>query len=166
MAVASGSRLVRAGGEHSYRQSGTLWTVATAKVEFAEVQPPSSSPTAALAEAARAVAVRKLGRLRAPVMVAVRFDDQLELEGVSVEITGVTPADEGRITDCLRDIIVVLAREGKRLTTTKVADGLSRQATAYGDTILKTTLSQAVKDEILTNRPDSKPPGYGLPGWP
>lgn len=137
--------------------------VAVAKVESAPVEPqPSMVP---LAEAARAHAARKLGRVRMPVRVVVELSDMLEVEGISVEVVGVSAGDGGRITDCLRDIIVLLARGSQRLTTAKVIDGLDKQHTPYGETTVKTTLSQAIKDDVLTNRPDAKPPGYGLPNW-
>ncbi len=122
------------------------------------------SPNLALADAARAVAARRLGKNRLPVKVVVSLDDALELEGVTVEIVGLI-APEGRITDCLRDVIVLLARENKRLTTTKIVEGLERQGTGYGETTIKTTLAQAIRDDVLTSRPDAKPGGYGLPSW-
>lgn len=124
-----------------------------------------SSPNAALAEAARAVASRKLGRLRVPVAVTVHLDEQFECERVIVELIGVGNADESPIGECLRDVIVLLARANHRLTTTQIFAGLEAQETPHGDGPLRATLAGAVRDGLLTSRPKSKPPGYGLPGW-
>ncbi len=135
----------------------------------ADVEPVVDSPpnpNAALAAAARTVAARRLGRVRVPCAVTVHLDEQLEFERVIVEIVGInTDADLGGFSDCLRDVIVLLAREAKRLTTSKILEGLDKQGTAYGEGRVKAVLAQAVKDELLTSRPDAKPPGYGLPSW-
>jgi hypothetical protein len=49
----------------------------------------SISPNAAIAEAARAVALRRLGAIRTPVAVTIYLDEQLEVERVSVELVAV-----------------------------------------------------------------------------
>jgi hypothetical protein len=126
----------------------------------------NGSPHAALAEAARALIDRKLGRAKLPCQVVVRFSGEREFEGVAVEVIGAPASADGRITDCLRDVIDLLARTNHRLTTSKIIDGLTAQGTPYGDSTVKATLAQAVRDEVLTSKPDAKPPGYGLPRWP
>jgi hypothetical protein len=125
------------------------------------------SPNAALVEAARALAARKLGRARLPCQVVVRLTDTLEVEAVAVEVVGAATDGDGLpVGDCFRDVVVLLARTGHRLTTTEILAGLAEQDTPHGDGPVRATLAAAVKDKLLTNNPKGKPhPGYGLPGW-
>ncbi len=125
----------------------------------------SASPMQRLTEAARAVAESKLGRHRLAVEVRVRLDDQFDLEGIGVEITGQGGGTTGgeRLCDSCRDVIALLARTGHRLTTSQILSGLDRQGTPWGESTVKQMLAQAVRDELLDNRPQAKPPGYGLP---
>lgn len=128
----------------------------------AAVEPAASSN--ALADAARAVAVKRLGRARLPVEVVVRLNDQLEVEDVRVELLTAAVADE-LPGECFRDIVTLLARKGQRLTTSQVIAGLIAQDTPHGEGPIKVTLATAVRDDLLTSKPQGKPPGYGLPSW-
>lgn len=127
--------------------------------------PAEPSPRDALVHAAREHAAGRLGRARLPVAVVIHFDAALELESVRVELTAPAADAEGRVSACLRDVIVVLARAGCRLTTTQIQSGLDKAGSPWGDTTLKLGLAEAVRNEILDNRSDVKPGGYGLPGW-
>jgi hypothetical protein len=124
---------------------------------------PAPSPHAALADAARALIDRKLGRAKLPCQVVVRFSGERDLEGVSVEVLGITAEVELPVGDCFRDIVTLLARTGHRLTTTEIMAGLAGQDTPHGDGPVRATLAAAVKDKLLTNDQKARPPGYALP---
>jgi hypothetical protein len=123
-------------------------------------------PNAALIEAARSHAARTLGRARLPCQVVVKFSDELDIVGVSVEVIGVAGSDDLPASECFRDIVALLARGGQRMTTTQILAGLTGQDTPHGEGPVKATLSAAVRDGLLTNRQQARPPGYGLPSWP
>jgi len=123
-----------------------------------------SSSIADLTAAARAFALRRLGRNRVPCQVVVRLSEQLELEGLAVELLGILEAESGGLAEIQRDIIVVLAKAGHRLTTTQLFAALDVAGLPHGEGPVKATLAQMVRDELLDNKPDAKPPGYGIPG--
>ena len=128
---------------------------------------PPGSPVAAFVAAAREYARRKLGNARLPVAVSVELDESLQVTRITVELTGgPAPEGDGHMSDCLLDIIVVLVRAGRRLTTTEVLSALDAAGLSWGEGTVKAALAAAVKDELLDNKPDAKPPGYGLPGQP
>jgi hypothetical protein len=126
------------------------------------------SPLSALADAARAEAARRLGRVRLPAAVVVRLTVELELESVSVELMAIANDGGHRLAvgEAFRDVVTLLARAGHRLTTSQVMAGLDGQGTPHGDGPVKAMLAAAVRDGLLTNKPATKPPGYGLPAWP
>jgi hypothetical protein len=128
-----------------------------------------TEPTAreVLIQAARQEAARRLGRARLPVRVVVVLDALGDVDAVAVELVDGGPATEGRVTECLRDVIAALARAGKRLTTTEVMTALDRQGTPHGEGPVKQTLAAAVRDGLIVNAASQdrgKPSGYGLPG--
>jgi hypothetical protein len=127
---------------------------------------PAPSPHAALADAARALIDRKLGRAKLPCQVVVRFSGERDLEGVSVEVLGITAEVELPVGECFRDVVVLLERTGHRMTTGEILTGLHAQDMPHGDGPVRATLAAAVKGGLLTSSPKAKPhPGYGLPGW-
>jgi hypothetical protein len=128
-------------------------------------RPPVSASQ--LADLARDYLIGQHGPLDRPVEVAVLFDARLQFVRVAVTLTPLPPpppkAEEpGR---CLLDIVALLARENRRLTTDQIFAGLARQGTPHGDSTVRKTLAKAVDDGLLGNEPDAKPRGYSLPHW-
>jgi hypothetical protein len=128
-------------------------------------RPPVSASQ--LADLARDYLIGQHGPLDRPVEVAVLFDARLQFVRVAVTLTPLPPpppkAEEpGR---CLLDIVALLARENRRLTTDQIFAGLARQGTPHGDSTVRKALAKAVDDGYLGNEPDAKPRGYSLPHW-
>lgn len=67
--------------------------------------------------------------------------------------------------ESLRDVSVLLAKTGHRLTTTQVLAGLDKAGMSHGDGPLKAMLANMVKRGVLTNCPNANPAGYGFPAW-
>jgi hypothetical protein len=131
----------------------------------ADSRPPVSASQ--LADVARDYLITQYGDLGRPVEVTVTFDARLHF--VRAFITPLPlpppppPAEEpGR---CLLNIVALLARENRRLTTDQIFAGLARQGTPHGDSTVRKTLAKAVDDGYLGNRPDATPRGYGLSMW-
>jgi hypothetical protein len=128
-------------------------------------RPPVSASQ--LADLAREYLIGQHGPLDRPVEVAVLFDARLQFVRVAVTLTPLPPpppkAEEpGR---CLLDVVALLARENRRLTTDQIFAGLARQGTPHGDSTVRKALAKAVDDGYLNNRSDATPRGYGLSGW-
>jgi hypothetical protein len=63
---------------------------------------------------------------------------------------------------CLADIMGVLAKAGRRLTTTRILDALAAAGHEWSETTVKHTLAAAVAAGGLTNERHAEPRGYGL----
>lgn len=67
-------------------------------------------------------------------------------------------ASEQRIVDTIRSA-------GHRLTTTEIISALERDFGPTSEGTTKQSLAVLVRRELLTNRQDTTPKGYGLPDW-
>ena len=65
----------------------------------------------------------------------------------------------------LRDVSIVLAATGHRLSTTPLMDALERAGYRHGDGTMRAAMSAAVRANVLTNETATDPIGYGLPRW-
>jgi hypothetical protein len=63
------------------------------------------------------------------------------------------------------DIIQTLREAGCRLTTMKLLEAMEKRERLHGATTVKLALAEMVRRRRLTNRLDTDPKGYGLPGW-
>lgn len=77
-----------------------------------------------------------------------------------------TFADDGKrskFSACTADILEVLEKVGKPLTTTRILAELSKTGKEWSDRWVAELLSRMVKDGTLDNPPDGRPRGYRLP---
>jgi hypothetical protein len=129
-------------------------------------RPPVSASQ--LADLAREYLLTHHGRLGRPTVVEVHFDAHLELVRVAISLPPLPPppdpAEEPHAA--LLDIVALLARSGRRLTTTQILEGLGRQGTPHGESTVRKVLAAAVDAGRLTNDPADNPRGYGLPSAP
>jgi hypothetical protein len=128
-------------------------------------RPPVSASQ--LADVARDYLITQHGPLDRPVEVVVTFDAHLHF--VRAYITPLPlpppPPKAEEPGHCLLNVVALLARENRRLTTDQIFAGLARQGTPHGDSTVRKTLAKAVDDGYLGNEPDAKPRGYSLPHW-
>ena len=81
------------------------------------------------------------------------------------------PPAEGELTPCERDVLAVLERAGKRLTTQEVLQALARWAQEepehlHGDSTVTRALAELCRRKgLLSNRRDTYGRGYGLADW-
>jgi len=66
---------------------------------------------------------------------------------------------------CRQDIISVLRSAGHRLTTSQILNALDKRYMTWGESTVKAKLAEMVRDGTLTNDPNARPQGYGLPEW-
>jgi hypothetical protein len=128
-------------------------------------RPPVSASQ--LADVARDFLISQYGDLGRPVEVTVTFDARLQFVRAFITPLPLPPpppkAEEPG--HCLLNVVALLARENRRLTTDQIFAGLARQGTPHGDSTVRKTLAKAVDDGFLGNEPDAKPRGYSLPHW-
>ncbi len=118
-----------------------------------------------MGDVSRSHVLREYGKVGRPVRVVTRLDADLGLVDVAVELDRQGGSREKvSVTECLRDVISLLAKTGHRLTTSQVLGGLAKEGKVHGDSTVKTALARAVKQGLLDKRSDAKPPGYGMPG--
>jgi hypothetical protein len=65
-----------------------------------------------------------------------------------------------------RDIMATIRKAGRRLVTNEIIRLMDTPMTPASEGTIKPGLSTLVKLNRLNNKRSSKPPGYGLPGWP
>jgi hypothetical protein len=127
-------------------------------------RPPVSASQ--LADVAREYLITQHGPLNRPVEVVVTFDAHLQFVRAFITPLPLPPpppkAEEPG--HCLLNVVALLARENRRLTTDQIFAGLARQGTPHGDSTVRKTLAKAVDDGYLNNRSDATPRGYGLSG--
>ncbi len=63
------------------------------------------------------------------------------------------------------EIVKLVMRVGRRLTTTQILDEFSAMGVIKAESTIKGKLAQLTKRKILVNRSDTSPKGYGLPEW-
>jgi hypothetical protein len=68
-------------------------------------------------------------------------------------------------TPCTADILAVVCAAGRRLTTSQILTALEQANHLHGESTVKGTLARLVDAGVLTNDPDARPRGYGLPSW-
>jgi hypothetical protein len=129
----------------------------------AGARPPVSASQ--LADLAREYLLAHHGRLGRPTAVEVHFDAHLELVRVVISLPPLPPppdpAEEPHAA--LLDIVALLARTGRRLTTMQILEGLEKQGTPHGESTVRKVLAAAVDAGRLTNDQAANPKGYGLP---
>lgn len=81
-----------------------------------------------------------------------------------------TPAQEPaaktpRLSASERDIVAVLRKAGRRLTTARILSALEEAGLPASEGMLKQTLAAMRRHGLLTNDRNADPPGYGLPEW-
>jgi hypothetical protein len=74
---------------------------------------------------------------------------------------------EEYLKDYHEDILSILRKVGHRLTTSKVLSALAHAGKPYGETTVKQALRDLCRPpfELLDNRQDTRPKGYGLREW-
>lgn len=82
--------------------------------------------------------------------------------------TPVSPSNdhaENYFSPCIADILDVLEKAGKPLTTTRILAALSQAGKEWSDRTVSTYLALMVRDGTLENPEGAKPRGYRLPEW-
>jgi hypothetical protein len=87
-----------------------------------------------------------------------------------VETVGRTPLESpGQMSPHLsrleRAILDVIRARGERMTTMQIVAALETALDRAGEGATKLALAGLVRRELLTNRQDVRPRGYGLPEW-
>lgn len=100
-----------------------------------------------------------------PVCVTVWFSDHTCVQyGLSAgEPPGMESADD--LSGCKQDITRVLHEKQSRLTTSKILQELRAHDLYWGESTVKRSLADMVREGELTNRSGVRPRGYGLPSW-
>lgn len=62
-------------------------------------------------------------------------------------------------------IVGLIVSVGHRLTTTQILSEFNRRGIIKAESTIKGKLAQLTKREVLVNRSDTSPKGYGLPEW-
>jgi hypothetical protein len=126
-------------------------------------RPPVSASQ--LADLARDYLTSQYGDFDRPVEVVVTFDARLNFVRAYVSPLPIPePPDQSEEPhQALLDIVVLLARTGRRLTTMQILEGLEKQGTAHGESTVRKVLAAAVEAGRLTNDQAGNPKGYGLP---
>jgi hypothetical protein len=63
------------------------------------------------------------------------------------------------------EIVALLMRQGKRLTTSQILSEFSRLGKPKGESTIRGKLAQLTRRKVLVNRTDTRPQGYGMPEW-
>ena len=75
------------------------------------------------------------------------------------------PDAETHFSACIPDILDVLEKAAKPLTTTRILAALSQAGKEWSDRTVSTYLALMVRDGTLENPEGAKPRGYRLPEW-
>ncbi len=86
-------------------------------------------------------------------------------KGLDPPANRVHGSDKPRLSEAERNIIDVIEETGHRLITKRVLQALEEKYGAASEGTTKTTLAALVRRNLLTNRQDVIPKGYGLPEW-
>src|SRR5262249_4888919 len=75
--------------------------------------------------------------------------------------------DSPRLTPCQRDVVELLRRADRRMTTSVILASLSEANLRHGESTVKLALRDLKRPplELLDNRQDTEPRGYGLREW-
>src|SRR5208337_4543229 len=83
---------------------------------------------------------------------------EAELSAVTVPATDVQRESDRQIITTLREV-------GRRCTTKKLLDEMTKRELNPAESTVKKRLAAMVTSGLLTNDAKAKPPGYGLPEW-
>ena len=78
---------------------------------------------------------------------------------------GTRVPDKTKLTSAQEDIIRIIQSAGHRLTTTQVLNAFGSQGKIVSTGTTKVYFAELVRNNHLTNRRDTDPPGYGLSEW-
>jgi hypothetical protein len=102
---------------------------------------------------------------RHPICLTISFSDHSYVQfglaaGEWLEARGVD-----NLSHCKQDITRVLHDANERLTTKRILTELRVRNFTWGESTVKRALAEMVREHELNNRHDTRPRGYGLPGW-
>jgi len=72
----------------------------------------------------------------------------------------------GAYSECAADVLAIIRDVGHRLTTNEIFNELAQREKLHGDSTVRTTLARLVREDVLNNKSESRPRGYGLPEMP